>query len=143
MRRRIVGLALVVAVVAVLAFAVPLGVVVARYFVSDERNELVKLADSAALTVSGDLSRQRALAMTPEAGADLAVYDASGRKIEGSGPGRAEALVQQALRGHETPGTVGGRLAAAVPVTDGDTVRVTSRRGWSRNVVFSKISTAL
>lgn len=122
MRRRIVGLALVVSVVAVLAFAVPLGVVVARYFVTDERNELVKLADSAALTVAGDLSRRGALTITPEPGSGLAVYDASGRRIEGSGPDRADALVQQALRGHETSGTVSGRLAAAVPVTDGDTV---------------------
>jgi signal transduction histidine kinase len=109
-------------VVAVLVFAVPLGVVVARYFVSDERNELVKLADSAAVAVSGDLSRQHALTIKPEPGSGLAVYDTSGRKIEGSGPVRAGALVQRALRGHETSGAVGGRLAAAVPVTDGDTV---------------------
>jgi len=117
-----VGLALAASVMAVFVFAVPLGLVVARYFVSDEHSELVKLADSAAVTVSGDLSRQHALTITPERGSSLAVYDASGRKIQGSGPDRAETLLQRALRGHETSGTVGGRLAAAVPVTDGDTV---------------------
>jgi Histidine kinase-, DNA gyrase B-, and HSP90-like ATPase len=127
---------------AVFVFAVPLGLVVARYFVSDERSELVKLADSAAVTVSGDLSRQHALTITPERGSSLAVYDASGRKIQGSGPDRAETLPQRALRGHETSGTVGGRLAAAVPVTDGDTVTGAVLATTSRADVNGRIARA-
>ena len=106
-------------VVALVLFAVPLGVVVARYFVSDERSELTKIADSIAVSVSGDLARQRDPTVTPERGTSVAVYDGAGRKVSGSGPDRANSLVQRALRGAENSGTTGGRLAAAVPVTDG------------------------
>jgi len=99
MRRRIVGLAVMASVVALVLFAVPLGVVVARYFVSDERSELTKIADSLAVSVSGDLARQRDPTVTPERGTSVAVYNGAGRKVSGSGPDRANSLVERALRG--------------------------------------------
>ncbi|HEY3716194.1 MAG TPA: HAMP domain-containing sensor histidine kinase [Jatrophihabitantaceae bacterium] len=142
MRRRIVGLAVMASVVALVLFAVPLGVVVARYFVSDERSELTKIADSLAVSVSGDLARQRDPTVTPERGTSVAVYNGAGRKVSGSGPDRANRLVQRALRGAESSGTTGGRLAAAVPVTDGDTVTGAVLATTTRSDVNGRIARA-
>jgi signal transduction histidine kinase len=142
MRTRIVGLALAASVVAVVVFAVPLGVVAARYFISDERSELIRLADSVAVSVSGDLSRQPNPTVKPERGASVAVYDSAGHKINGSGPDRAGSLVHRALRGTESSGTMGGRLAAAVPVTDGDAVTGAVLATTTRSDVNGRIARA-
>ena len=56
MRRRIVRLTLALAAVAILIFGVPLAGGVAQYLLTDQYNELERLADSAAIAVSGDLT---------------------------------------------------------------------------------------
>ncbi|MCW2648260.1 MAG: hypothetical protein QOF87_101 [Pseudonocardiales bacterium] len=135
MRRRIVGLTVLAAVLATCLFGVPLAVAAARYFISDEHNELERTADTTALAISGDLSRARVPSGVPqpESGTQVSVYDRSGIRLAGPGPGRADDLVSRALRGSVASGDVGSRTAVAVPVSDGDAVTgavlVTADRG--------------
>jgi signal transduction histidine kinase len=122
-RKRITVLATLASILAVVLFAVPMAIVVARYLVADERNELQRAAATIAATVSGDLSRSVTPA-TPaaESGTQVNVYDNHGVRIGGDGPNGTDPLVLRALSGTADTGAVAGRLAAAVPVSDGDTV---------------------
>jgi signal transduction histidine kinase len=122
-RRRITLLAVLASSLAVLLFAVPLAIAVARYLASDERNELQRSAATAAAGVSGDLNSTGVSGRAGlEAGAQLTVYGPSGTRISGPGPVTAPALVRAALAGRAGTGTGRGRLIAAAPVSDGDTV---------------------
>lgn len=124
MRGRIVRLTVMAAVLAICLFGLPLAIAVARYFVADERGELERLADTAAISVSGDLGRAELLPAIAgrERGTQIAVYDPAGNRVAGDGPPRADRLVGGALHGAISSGRLGGRLAVAVPVSDGDTV---------------------
>ncbi|MDQ1691392.1 MAG: hypothetical protein QOD87_1500 [Pseudonocardiales bacterium] len=122
MRRRITVLASLTAALAVLLFAIPLGVAVARYLVSDERLELQRNAASVAAKVSGDLGRAQAEAGNAEPGTTISVYDATGTRVGGSGPVQAAPVVRAAVSGTAAAGSVDGRIAAAAPVSDGDTI---------------------
>ncbi len=124
MRRRIVGLTVLAAVLSTALFGIPLAAAAARYFVADEHNELEHIADTVALAASGDLmrSRDRAATSTLEADTQVSVYDSSGLRLTGTGPTTPGPLLGSATRGSVTSGTINGRFAVAVPVSDGDTV---------------------
>jgi signal transduction histidine kinase len=123
-RSRIVGLTVLAAVLATALFGIPLGVAAARYIVADEHHELERIADTAAVTVSGDLTAADGTARLPttEADVQVAVYRANGTRILGTGPEPTPSLVNRALHGGVASGDLPGRYAAAVPVSDGDTV---------------------
>jgi len=122
-RRRIVGLTVLAAVLSTCLFGVPLAAAAARYFISDERGELERSADTTALAISGDLTRaQRPSALPkPENGTEVTVYDAAGVRVAGPGPQSVD-LVRRTLRGSVASGDLGSRMAVAVPVSDGDTI---------------------
>jgi signal transduction histidine kinase len=124
MRRRIVGLTVLSAVLATCLFGIPLAAAAAHYFTVDEQRELERTADVAALAVSGDLNRAGHASKPPphERGLQLSIYNAGGQRVSGPEAARAGSFVQRALHGAVTSGEVGGRFAAAVPVSDGDTV---------------------
>jgi len=135
MRRRIVGLTVLAAVLAICLFGIPLAAAAARYFISDERSELQRTADVTALAVSGDLHRARQPSVLPhhENGTEVSVYDAAGSRVSGAGPPRAGNLVRRSLQGAVASGDIGGRCAVVVPISDGDTIAgavlVTADRG--------------
>ena len=83
MRRKIVAVMVVTAVLAVGLFALPLAVLVAKYLIDDERSELTHAADITALSVTADLARSRQPTLLPPTEADiiLTFYD---RAAEGS-----------------------------------------------------------
>jgi len=126
MRRRIVVLAVLAATLATVLFGVPLAVGVSQYFLGDERGEVERVADAAAITVADDLAEGRAVRQLPAQQGDiaLALYGPSGRRIEGAGPGAADAVVRQARDATDVAGRddVNGELVVAVPVTDGPQV---------------------
>lgn len=124
MRRRIVGLTVLAAVLSTCLFGVPLAVAASRYFVSDERGELERTADTTALAISGDLTRARlpAVLPKPESGTEVTVYDAAGVHVAGPGPRQSVDLVLRAVGGSVASGDVSSRMAVAVPVSDGDTI---------------------
>src|SRR3954468_8281175 len=106
MRRRIVGLTVIAAVLAITLFGAPLAVVVARYLLDDERTELERAANVVALTLAADFARNTTPSALPAPGpaADIAFYDRSGRRDLGVGPDALEGEVAEALHGEIEPG---------------------------------------
>ena len=121
MRRRIVRLTVALAAVTIMIFGVPLAVGVAQYLVAEQYNELDRVADSAAIAVSGDLTAAPPTPPGPDQATQIAVYDRTGVKVSGDGPDRA-ALIADALTGVSSNGTLGTRLGVATPVSDGDEI---------------------
>ena len=80
MRRKIVTVMLVTAVLAVGLFALPLAVLVAKYLIDDERGELTRAADLTALRVTADLAPGNPPTTLPATEADITLtfYDRSG-----------------------------------------------------------------
>jgi len=112
------------AMLATALFGIPLAAAAARYFTADEHNELERVADAAALAVSGDLARSQnpAALPRPEAGTEVSVYNPSGVRVSGTGPAVPGPLVAHAGGGTVASGQIDGRFAVAVPVSDGDTI---------------------
>lgn len=137
MRLRITRLAVVVATVAVVLFAVPLAAIAFAYVLDDERAELVRAADGAAVTAAAQLSAGRAVTTLIGRGQDpsarLALYDGAGRLVFGSGPALADPVVRAAatdgIDESRTSGDVSGDLVVAVAVTDSDSFRGESSPG--------------
>src|SRR6478735_3949931 len=92
-RRKIVTVMVVTALLAVGLFALPLAVLVAKYLIDDERGELTHAADLNALSATADLARGRppALLVPDEPDIILTFYDRNGTKVVGAGPTTADA----------------------------------------------------
>jgi signal transduction histidine kinase len=124
-RRRIVILSVLAAVLATSLFGVPLAVGLAQYYLGDERNEVEQAADVAAISVAADLVRgdRPGTVGTTEDDITVGLYSTAGALIAGQGPAVAEPVARGAAAGRVTSGDdVGGLLVVAVPVTDGDRV---------------------
>jgi signal transduction histidine kinase len=123
-RRRIVGLTVLAAVLATCLFGVPLAVVAGHYFVSDEKRELERTADITALAVSGDLRKAGQVGGLPahEPGIQVSVFTSAGERVTGPEPAGATKLIARTQHGAVASGNLGNRMAVAVPVSDGDTI---------------------
>jgi signal transduction histidine kinase len=121
-RPRILRLAHITALLALLLFGLPLAVAVRAFYVNDERGELTRVAERAAATVSRDTLAGADAPELPltEPDASLSVYNPSGARVGGAGPPRADATVDAALRGAIAQRTTGRRIFLAVPVHDGE-----------------------
>src|SRR3954464_5234791 len=117
MRRRIVGLTVIAAVVAITLFGAPLAVVVARYLLNDERTELERAANVVALTLAADFARDIGPTAVPPAppAAEAAFYDRAGHRGVGTGPEVVEPDVAEVLRGEIEPGDTTSELVVGVP----------------------------
>ena len=126
MRRRIVGLTVAAAVLAIALFGVPLAALVVRYLLNDEQAELQRVADVVALTLSADLAHGRDPGPLPavDSAVTLTLYNASGQRWIGNGPAGLDEPMREALEGEIASGTVGGDLVVAVPVVDNQVVGV-------------------
>jgi len=122
MRTRIIGVAVLAAVVATVLFAVPLGAGAFEYLMQHERGHLLGHARDVALSVAGDVHDGAPIDL--EDVEDLVgeehrviVYDGGGDRIAGSGPDAPADVVSDALDGDAETGSVGDLLVVAVPVT--------------------------
>ena len=125
MRRRIVTLAVLAAVLAITLFGVPLGYAVAASLLGDEAAEAEHVADVAAIGVAVRLAHGEHVTALPASGSDvvLALYTPRGARVTGDGPARADPVVRDAVGGQvASDSDATGGLAVAVPVTDGSTV---------------------
>ncbi|MDA0161653.1 HAMP domain-containing histidine kinase [Solirubrobacter ginsenosidimutans] len=116
MRRRLIMAIAGVAAIAVVLFAVPLGLVLGRSYRDEELLRLQR--DTIAATRAVDFSTDRTdpVELPPSSDA-LAVYDLAGRRLNGRGPARADAVVQATLRsGRPSDEARAGRLYVAVPI---------------------------
>jgi signal transduction histidine kinase len=147
MGRRITHLIVVVACLAVVLFAVPLAAVASAYLLGDERAELERAADIAAITVAAQIGAGRPVTTLVGAGRDpaaqLALYDEAGRRLLGEGPASADEIVRGAgaAIGGDAPvdGTVGDELVVAVPVSGVDSPPMTVRAATSRWEVYRSV----
>jgi len=123
-RRRIVTLTVVAAVLAIGLFGLPFAFIVARYYLDDERAELERAADSAALAMADDLSDPgRTPVLPPTAAEDnVGLYSPDGHLRLGIGPATADSVVMAARDTDLSTGEVGGDLVIAVPVINGATL---------------------
>ncbi|MFD9738248.1 ATP-binding protein [Umezawaea sp. NPDC059074] len=116
MRKRIVAVAMLAAVLAITLFGVPLALGVSFAFRGDEVGELERLADRTAIAVAGDLASAGDPVELPaaEPGTHLAVYTAEGALLTGDGPPSVTA----------SPDIVtvsdGPDLVVVVPIADND-----------------------
>ncbi len=149
MRRRITRLTAVVACLAVALFAVPLALVAFTYQLADERAELERAADVAAITVAAQDGAGGPITTMVGAGRDpsaqLALYDASGRRVLGEGPATADAIVRASAESTSEAtdallsGNTNGELVVAIPVTGGRTP-MTVRAATTRWEVYRHVS---
>ncbi|HEY2173934.1 MAG TPA: HAMP domain-containing sensor histidine kinase [Mycobacteriales bacterium] len=124
LRHRIVLLAVTAATLATTLFGLPLAIAAAHNYRNDERHELERLADRAAITVSADVVRGRNRQALPHGSrtTPVGLYDDAGQRTRGTGPARADAVVRSALRGTVANGQADSELLVAVPISDGGRV---------------------
>jgi len=140
-RTRIVGLAVLAAVLAVGLFGIPLAAGVLKYLLSEERVRLLEMADAAAVAVTADVLRGNLPNDLPDpmGRTHLAVYVERGLRIGGNGPQGGDASVQRALRGDTDTGDVAGDLVVAVPVTHDSDVIGAVRAASPRSAVYRQV----
>ncbi len=116
MRRRLVIAITLVAAGAVILFATPLLFAVRNHLRDQELLRLER--DAVAATRQVDLpTGDGDQVELPDSQDQLAVYSLAGQRIAGAGPGRADAVVREALAtGRPADAATGGRLIASVPL---------------------------
>ncbi|MFJ1761571.1 histidine kinase dimerization/phospho-acceptor domain-containing protein [Amycolatopsis sp. NPDC088138] len=125
MRRRIISLTVLAALVATVLFALPLGLAVMRYYRDDTTSDLERAADAAALAVAHELTAGLPPVVPPldgdEGEGTVGVYAPDGRLLAGQGPSAGGAIELQAARGTQdvVTGRQGDELVLAVPVVNG------------------------
>lgn len=145
MRRRIVTLSVLAAVLAITLFGVPLGYALSQIFLGDERGEVEGVADAGAVAVAADLARGDPPndLRSSQGDISIALYGLTGPRLTGSGPLRADAVTRRAMRGTvSSADDVAGKLVVAVPVTDGDQVIGVVRAASSYTAVRLQIVVA-
>ena len=116
---RIVRLALVAAVVALVLFGLPLALGLGQFLATEKRASLQLPVDFAARSVQEDMAHDRVPARSPDRPADAAValYDEDGELLLGDGPARGDGPVDRALsRGFLA--VPSGQLVVAAPISD-------------------------
>jgi signal transduction histidine kinase len=120
-RRKIVTVMAVTAILAVGLFALPLAVLVAKYLLDDERAEISQVADLSTLRATADLARGHPPNALPpiESDSSLAFYGLNGMRVLGTGPVAADDSARAALSGARVnDGDPGEDFTVAVPVSD-------------------------
>ncbi len=142
MRTRIVGLAVLAAVLAIGLFGVPMAIGVLKYAKSDERTKLLLAADATAAAVAADVVRQKMPTdlRDPQDGTHLAVYVDRGLRILGIGPEGGDPTVYDALLyGKISNADLNGELVVAVPVTNDSDVIGAVRAASPLGAVYRRV----
>ncbi len=118
MRRRILATIVAVATLAVVALFMPAAASVRGHI---ERGELLALQREASIVArrvppTGPIELAT---LSRDSEHDLALYDSTGRLVEGNGPPVADPVVAQAINGVVNEGIVDGDLVAALPIRTG------------------------
>jgi signal transduction histidine kinase len=136
-RRRIISLTVLAALVATVLFALPLGLAVWQYHHDDAKVDLERAADATALAVSEDLNAGRRPVVPPldeddgEAEGEVGVYGPDGRLLAGRGPAVGGPVERQAAAAtvDVVIGREGDEMTLAVPVVSGSRVTGVVRAG--------------
>ncbi|MGW1000359.1 HAMP domain-containing sensor histidine kinase [Streptomyces sp. NPDC002520] len=123
MRQRVVRVAVVAALVAVVLLAVPLALAIRSALYADQRDTLERAALAAAVRVSPDYVTGDPVELPASpAGGHLGLYDPQARLRAGSGPATADSPVHHAFGGAAVRTRSGGDLVVAVPVSHAEQV---------------------
>jgi signal transduction histidine kinase len=116
-RRRILLAIVGVAAIAVLVFAIPLGLTVRSLTAKNELSEVERAAERVSRAVEPENVAGTSATALHRAGSEYTtgIYDAAGTLVSGRGPGRLERALHAALRGDEVTRS-GSPLRVAVPV---------------------------
>lgn len=121
-------------------FRDPLAVGVASYFTQDERTELERTADAAALSIADDVLTHRSLPESPSEEDTTGLYSPAGVLLTGSGPAQADPVVSRARGGAVATGEVGSELVVAVPILQDDRLSGIVRASTPRTDGYQKIA---
>lgn len=140
MRRRLLTAMLLVAAVAVAGFGVPLAVSVQARYRDEALLTLSEEAATAAVAVPGSFVRDRDTPELPPPAdnVDVALYGTDGRRLQGTGPARADATVQAVLGG---TGAQRHRdeFVVAVPISDEEIVVGAIRTSMPNSIVAERV----
>ncbi|MER5547232.1 HAMP domain-containing sensor histidine kinase [Streptomyces sp. NPDC002589] len=140
MRQRVVRVAVVAALVAVVLLAVPLALAIRSALYADQRDTLERAALAGAVRVSPDYASGDPVELpAPPAGGHLGLYDPQGRLRSGSGPAAADTPVHRALGGEAVRASSGSDLAVAVPVSHAEQVIGVVRASSPATVVRDRV----
>jgi signal transduction histidine kinase len=144
MRTRIVGLSVLAAVMAIAMFGVPLAAIVVKYSIADERNELERDADLAAVAASVALAQGRQPDDLPRKrhSGTLGVYDATGRRILGDGPPVADSVTARARHRIVRSTDDHGNIVVAVPISTDVALLGVVRASTPRTETYTQIGVA-
>lgn len=145
MRRRIIVLTVLAALLATGLFALPLGMAVTWYFRDDTTADLERAADSVALAASDALADGRIPAAPHLAGDEaegtVGIYSRDGQLLAGVGPKTGDDVVRAAARGTNdlVSAPVGDEQVLAVPVIDGPQPVGVVRAAVPRSELFLRV----
>ncbi|MEU7370761.1 HAMP domain-containing sensor histidine kinase [Streptomyces hygroscopicus] len=128
MRQRVMRVAVMAVLVALLLLATPLTIGIQTSFFANELDELERVALGAAVHVPTQFAVGGHMDLyARERGIDVGVYDLSGRRRDGSGPRKADAVTQEARNGLVIRGRGDDQLVVAVPLSTEERVIGTVR----------------
>ncbi len=141
-RTRIVGLAVIAALLGIVLFGVPLGAGALKYARNNERTTLLLEAEAAASAGSADLLRGSMPTglRAPKNGTHLAVYVDRGLRIVGVGPQGGDGQVSRALHGEISTGDSESDLVVAVPVNHDSQVIGAVRAASPLSAVYRQVA---
>ena len=123
MKRRILSTTLLVATIAVVAFGVPLGIVVRHQYRNEAVLQLERHTIEAALTIDNGAMEGSDLAELPlVAGTKLALYEPDGKRIAGDGPSTGGDLVAAAASNRVADAIGDEGIIVAVPIVSNEQV---------------------
>ncbi|MBU3703655.1 MAG: HAMP domain-containing histidine kinase [Ilumatobacteraceae bacterium] len=139
MRRRILATILSDTAVAVVLFAVPLGVVVARLVDDQAALRLERRAILAARNIPADFATQSdPIELPTSSDIDYALYNSLGVLVVGTGPMPADALTREALGNRVVEGELGEELVVVIPVVSNERVTGALRTAQSTSSIDAR-----
>ncbi|WP_275558964.1 HAMP domain-containing sensor histidine kinase [Streptomyces sp. 5-6(2022)] len=139
MRQRVMRVAVMAVLVALILLATPLALGIQTAFFADERDELERAALAAAVHVPPFVVGGHVELPAHQRGIDVGAYDLSGRLRDGSGPGKADAITREAQKGVLVRGRGDHQLVVAVPLSTGKQVIGTVRASSGTAGVWRRI----
>ncbi|WET81268.1 HAMP domain-containing sensor histidine kinase [Amycolatopsis sp. QT-25] len=145
-RRRIVTLTVLAAVLAITLFGAPLAIAVAKFHEGNSTHDLERVADTVVLGVTGDLANGRIPELRPVKqeegrirGIRVAVYTPTGRLLAGNGPATEDRFVREAHYTDMATGTREDEVVLAVPVLSGPSLVGVVRAAHPRSELDARI----
>ncbi|MCQ8187053.1 sensor histidine kinase [Streptomyces rugosispiralis] len=141
MRQRVMRVAVMAVLVALILLATPLALGIQTAFFANKRDELERAALAAAVHVPPFVVGGHVELPPHERGIDVGAYDLSGRLRNGSGPRKADAITREARKGVLVRGRDDHQIVVAAPLSTKEqligTVRASSGTAevWRRIVL--------